>query len=346
MMPSPFGPPQRHGPGQSPIRGCRLNITDLVTQHAIRRPDHPAIEDGGRVVAYAELDARVDDAAANLQALGIAPGDVVGVMLADSADHLVVLLALARVGAGMAAIDGALPAAERRRATQQVDLAAVITGPGVPAPGDGRGIAIDIICRPAAAPFRRPLLSDDHPLMVVQTSGTTGAPKTFFWGHDRMWVQTPRLERCFGLSGQDRHLALVRLAFFWERKLCWVLFCLGATIVLNRAVTLVDLVARVRDDRITMLALTPSHLSFLLDHPADHEPLLPTVNAMIVGSAPLTHERRLLVRRRLTPNFYEQLGTNECGPLIVGTTADQDARPEAIGRVVDGVEAQVLGEDG
>ena len=323
-----------------------MNLTDLVTQHARARPDHPAIEDGDRVVTYAELDARIDDAAANLQSLGIAPGDVVGVMLADSAEHLIVLLALARAGAVMVAIDGALPAAERRRATQQVDLAAVIADPGVPPPGDGRVVPLDLICRPAAASFQRPLLSDDHPLMIVQTSGTTGAPKTFYWGHDRMRAQTPRLERCFGLTGRDRHLVLVRLCFFWERKLCWVLFCLGATIVLNRAATLVDLVARIRDDRITMLALTPSHLSFLLDHPADHEPLLPTVSAMIVGSAPLTHERRLLVRRRLTPNFYEQLGTNEAGPLIVGTPADQDARPEAIGRVVDGVEAQVLGEDG
>jgi acyl-coenzyme A synthetase/AMP-(fatty) acid ligase len=95
-----------------------------------------------------------------------------------------------------------------------------------------------------------------------------------------------------------------------------------------------------------MLALTPAHLTFLLDHPADQEPLFPSVRAMVVGSAPLTHERRLLVRRRLTPNFYEQLGTNEAGPLIVSGPADQDARPQAIGRVVDGVEAQVLGEDG
>src|SRR5439155_5741211 len=99
MMPSPFGPLQRRGAGPSPIRGSRLNITDLVTQHARMRPDHPAIEDGGRVVTYAELDTRVDDAAANLQSLGIAPGDIVGVMLADSAEHLIVLLALARAGA-------------------------------------------------------------------------------------------------------------------------------------------------------------------------------------------------------------------------------------------------------
>jgi hypothetical protein len=46
MMPSP----QRYGFCQSPIRGSRLNITDLVTQHARTRPDHPAIEGGGRVV--------------------------------------------------------------------------------------------------------------------------------------------------------------------------------------------------------------------------------------------------------------------------------------------------------
>src|SRR5207237_902487 len=141
---------------------------------------------------------------------------------------------------------GPLPPAERRRATQQADLVAVITDPGVPPPGDGRAIAVDMICRPAIASFQKPRMSDDHPLMIVQTSGTTGTPKTFYWGHDRMRVQAPRLELCFGLTGQDRHLALVKLAFFWERKLCLVLFCLGATIVVNRAETLTDLVARIR----------------------------------------------------------------------------------------------------
>ena len=81
-----------------------MNISHSISEHALARPDHPAIEDGDRVITYAELDRRVDGAAANLYAAGITPGDVVGVMLPDSAEYLITLLALARAGAVIMAI--------------------------------------------------------------------------------------------------------------------------------------------------------------------------------------------------------------------------------------------------
>src|SRR5215813_10782327 len=96
----------------------RLNITDILAEHAVRQPDHPAIEDGGSIVTYAELDRLVDTASANLRADGLVAGDIVGVMLPDSAEHLILLLALARLGAVMVAIDGRLPAPERRKAAE------------------------------------------------------------------------------------------------------------------------------------------------------------------------------------------------------------------------------------
>jgi len=182
--------------------------------------------------------------------------------------------------------------------------------------------------------------------MIVQSSGTTGAPKTFLWSHAQMRLQAPRHQKCLGLTWQDRYLAVVRMSFFWGREVCLVHFCLGATIIVNRASSLEDLVTSVGADRITSLALTPTHLASLLNYPTDKNPLFQSVQAMFVGSAPLTHQKRILVRQRLTPNFYEQLGTNEAGLLVMGTPADQDAKPDAIGRVVDGVEAKVVGTDG
>ena len=131
-------------------------------------------------------------------------------------------------------------------------------------------------------------------------------------------MQAPRHQRCLGLTWQDRYLAVVKMSFFWEREICLVMLCLGATIVVNRARTLAELVAHIRTGRITTLALTPAHLAALLDHPADTEPLLPTVRAMVVGSAPLTHERRLQVRRKLTPNvIVSDIALPDDGLLLV-----------------------------
>ena len=76
-----------------------MNIADILIEHARDRAGHPAIEDGDRIVTFGELDDLVDTAAANLQAAGVEPGNIVAVLLDDSADHLIILCALARVGA-------------------------------------------------------------------------------------------------------------------------------------------------------------------------------------------------------------------------------------------------------
>ena len=63
---------------------------------------------------------------------------------------------------------------------------------------------------------------------------------------------------------------------------------------------------------------------------------------MVVGSAPVTSEQRLLARERLAANLIEVLGSNEAGHLASAHPADQDAYPEAVGRVAEGVDAEIV----
>ncbi len=323
-----------------------MNIADALRDHARDRPHHPAIEDGDRVITYAELDALVDAAAANLQAAGIAPGDVVGMTLPDSAEHLIMFCAAARAGAVMLAIDNALPLAEKQRLVANANPRALIATAGSQTIGDLPVLPVGKICGPATSAFERPVLEADHPLIIAQSSGTTGVPKSFLWSHAQMHEQARRHQRFLGLSWQDRYLAVIRMSFVWERKTCLILFCLGATIVVNHSRSMEDLVMRVAAGRITVLILTPAHLTHILGYPSDQAPLFPSLRVMLVGGAPLAHQDRILAKERLTPNFYEQLGTNETGFMILSTPADQDAHPDAVGRVIEGIEAQVLDADG
>ena len=103
-----------------------MNITDILTAHARTRPDYPAIEDGERIVTYAEIDAAVSDAACNLQAAGIGAGDIVAVMLPDSADHLVILCALARAGAVIFSLNPSLSKVVMGRSLNSVPVKAVV----------------------------------------------------------------------------------------------------------------------------------------------------------------------------------------------------------------------------
>ncbi len=71
-----------------------MNITEPFAHHARAAPDKAAIVHGERTITYRELDPLVSRAGAWLYSLGLAPGDVVGVALKDSPEHLVLLAGL------------------------------------------------------------------------------------------------------------------------------------------------------------------------------------------------------------------------------------------------------------
>lgn len=322
-----------------------MNIADILTEHARNRAGHPAIEDDARVVTYGELDGLVETAAANLQAAGIEPGDIVAVLLEDSADHLIILCALARIGAVIFSLNSNASTAELEKSFASVAVKAVITA-GPRLPGGGLiWLRAQDICQPVAQPFGGGSAGDGDSVMFIQSSGTTGAPKSFLRSHADVVAWIERYARGHGWRADERCLSLTRMSFNVGRNISLGMLRLGATVIVNRSRSYDELVALIRDKRVSYLKLTPSHLIPLLDYAADKAPLFPGLRAMVVGSAPTTHAQRLLARERLTPNCYEQLGSNEAGLLALALPADQDAYPDAVGRIVEGVEAQIVDDE-
>jgi len=322
-----------------------MNIAEILTEHARNRAGHPAIEDGDRVVTYGELEGLVDAAAANLQAAGIRSGDIVAVLLDDSADHLIILCALARVGAVIFSLNSNASKVEIEKSLASVAVKTVITPGGRLSGDDMAWLRVKDICQPAAQPFDGKSAGDDDPVMLIQSSGTTGAPKSFVRSHADAVAWIERYARGHGWSADERCLSLTRMSFNVGRNISLGMLRLGATVVVNRSRSHVELAALVRDKRISYLKLTPSHLIPLLDYAAGKAPLFPGLRAMVVGSAPTSHAQRLLARERLTANCFEQLGSNEAGLLALALPADQDAYPDAVGRIVEGVEAQIVDDD-
>ena len=92
-----------------------MNLAEMISHQARRRPGHPAIVAGDEVVAYGELDPLVRGGAAWLMDHGAQPGDVVGLALPDSANHLILHYAVARMGGIILPIDWRWTADEKRR---------------------------------------------------------------------------------------------------------------------------------------------------------------------------------------------------------------------------------------
>jgi acyl-coenzyme A synthetase/AMP-(fatty) acid ligase len=326
-----------------------MNISDALDRSARDRPLRPAIEDGDRIVAYAELATMARTAATALLASGIASGDMVAVALPDSAEHVAVLYALARLGAASLSIDRHLPEPEMLRATAGLAIKAAIVANERDAIAGLRAIAAGTLFAAARAVDPAPTASGgsdaDEALMLIQSSGTTGAPKRLLLTHRQMAARNRRLIAAMQLGPADRYFQTVSLSFLSGRRRCMSMIAVGGTVVLNHAQSIDRLLACLSELSITYTALTPAHLRPLLDCITGSSPFCPGLRAT-VSTAPVSNEERLLARRRLTPHIFESYGTNELGDLTLASPADQDRRPRSIGRALDGIRAEVVDDEG
>jgi len=321
-----------------------MNIAEIIDRHANDRPGHPAIEDGDRAISFADLAQRLCAAAARLQGCGVGFGDRVGVMLPDSAEHLIVLHALLMAGAPFVTIDPALPAIARDRIVSRLGLKAVIGSATADRTASVAVLSVDEICQATEGGrrFQPPEIDGDHPAMIIQSSGTMGEPKCFIRTHAGHLESMRRYARYEGWGPEDRSLTIIGIGFQAGRNAYLGLLRLGATVVVSQARSIDALIGEMDRERITLARLTPTHLQMFLDRAGGEGYRFPLLNVMAVGTAPITREQRRLARQRLTPNLIEWFGCNEAGLMAIATPADQDTCPDAAGRVVDEVEAQVV----
>lgn len=328
-----------------------MNIADAVHAHAKARPDQTAIEDGKRAITYAEFAVMVDRAATKLRERGIEAGDIIVVALPDTAEHIAVLFGLAKIGAISYSLDENLPDIEQSKSLRGLKpKAAILRDAGrrfvdlVPIP---LGAFFETASGAAPpAPATEPEAFDGGaPLMVIQSSGTTGAPKRLLLSHDQIVGRNSRLIATLQLGPSDRFLQVLHLRFFLGREGAIVTITVGGTIVLYHGGGAEDYLRYFSERRITYVTLTPFHLRSVLSCVRSETPLWPTLRIQW-SSAPLSPDERSQARRRLTPNLYETYGTNEAGDFTLTTPRDFELYPDSNGPLIEAIEAQIVDEHG
>ena len=328
-----------------------MNIADILQQHAFERPNHSAIEDGERLISYGELARCVNNFATVLYDAGVRAGDVVCVMLPDSADHIVLLYALAKLGAIHYALDFQMPNGERQRAVQGINIKLLIARRDT-APIAGLTVLYprQIIARTkrlavdAVAPESPPQFDDSQTMTIVKSSGTTGAAKQVYLSHAQIMSRLKTDAAYRDLNQNDRFLSIVHLSFLDGSRRVMTMHRLGGSVVINHSPPGPALRDYILARKITSTFLAPGHLLPLLNCSKDETAMLAALK-INVESAPLSHRARLAARRQLTPHFLETYGTVETSLLTRATPSDQDAEPDSVGRVIDGIEAQIVDGD-
>lgn len=260
----------------------------LATLPGALRPVPPGtrlLTDERGHVGPEDFEALVVQCSQWLRAQGIGPGDRVGVWLVNRIEWLVLLLALARTGATLVAINTRYRAAEvggllertsARLLVMQddfrgIDFAAVlagIDGDRLPAlervalvgaaqsrPGTLLGrptVALELDARAAAAPTPRDDSDPDAVAILYATSGTTRQPKLVMHTQRSLAVHACHVARAHGLDADGAGLVgALPLCGTFGLTACLAALAGGAPIVLMEAVDASRIATLLREQGLT-----------------------------------------------------------------------------------------------
>jgi acyl-CoA synthetase (AMP-forming)/AMP-acid ligase II len=320
------------------------NLAAVHDDFARSRPLAEALIDGAARLTHAELADAIARTATHLRALQVGAGTLVGVALGDHATHVVVMLALARVGAVMLPLDHRWTAGERERVAGHFGAALVLIEAGQPVAGMPN-VAVDAAWASAvgqATPDNEIAPGGDAPLLVSLSSGTTGRPKGPRITHAQFLARFRTHWIDFGFVAQDCYVCATPLYFGAGRTFVWSTLYVGGKVVL--APPPFDppaLLHALAHEAATTLFLVPTQLRRLLAEHAN-APSLRQLRLLFSSGAPLTRDERRAIRSHLNPHFCEYYASTEGGGVTRLAPDDIDGHSDTVGRAIHGVEVQIV----
>lgn len=330
-----------------PKQACLHHLFEAQVE---KTPDSVAITFNQQSLSYEELNNRANQMAQHLQSLGVNTGDYVGICMARSADMVVSLLGILKVGATYLPLDPAFPVDRLLYMVADSQAAVLLTETGLlpafvenlPSPGPqvvyfdqvevmkGATIAENVVTN----------VTSNDLAYVIYTSGSTGQPKGVQLPHRAVVNFLLAMQAKPGLTADDKLVAVTTLSFDISVLEIFLPLITGAQIILADFQTAHDgarLAQLLVDSKATVMQATPATWRMLL---AVNWPGNPQLK-VLCGGEPLPPD--------LAESLLACVGSlwNMYGPTetTVWSTIYQVTNSQArilIGRPIDNTEIYIL----
>ncbi|MFF8618459.1 amino acid adenylation domain-containing protein [Streptomyces sp. NPDC015350] len=263
----------------------------MFEKQAQRSPNGIAVCAAGEELSYTRLNARANQLARQMMALGVGPERMVAIALPRSVDYVVTMLAVLKAGGAYVPVDPEHPA-ERLRfvlkgAAPTLVVSTTSVAPGLPS-SDAAHLLLDAprtaedLARFAPADVtdaeRRSPLSLRNTAYVIYTSGSTGRPKGVMIEHSSLACYAARARDEYG---DDAEQSLVPSPLTFDLTLT----ALFTPLVSGGCVHLMDTQDPASHTRRpTFLKATPSQFAYLTTLSEETAPS----RRLILGGEPLT----------------------------------------------------------
>ncbi len=349
-----------------------MNVAQTLKDSAARAPEQVAVRLGEQTVTYAELDRRVDAAAALLQGSAVQPGQRVALMMGNRITFVVACYAAWRIGAVVVPVNTSLTSSEVAheladcRATAMVigqpyldtltalrgtlpDLTHVFVADSSTTPEDAAGLTS---WRAAVADHdgQSPVAADTDGAdlaLLAYTSGTSGSPKGAMLTHGQLLANQSQLATS-AMAVEPTDVVLLALPLFHIYALN---VGMGPTLAGGGTVELVERfepassLQLIADRRVTVIIGAPPMYVAWLNTPGAEDVDLSSVRLATSGAAPLPGKVLQRCAVDLGLDVREGYGLTEAAPVVTTTAGLPDPVPGSVGRALEGVEIRIV-DDG
>lgn len=345
-----------------------MNVGHLIARGALYFPDQIAFVIDGQPISYRDLNRRINKLANALLSLGLKKGDRVGLLFHNSLAYLESHLALYKAGLIWVRLNARLTPPEIKGMLEDSGALALIHGPEFVETAEKVSKGLHWVIQEATAPgiaYEDFLQkgSEQEPEMEVllddlsdlwYTSGTTGAPKGIMLTHRNVLTCTQFLladvydiihEDKFLTAGALSHAGSVRILPFIIR---------GATCYLHSHFDPVRTFEEIETSKITDLAIVPTMLIALLDHPERPHFKLSSLKRITYAGSPTPVERIKEALEIFGPVLDQSYGQAESIITITHLSRQEhivnddpacERRLASAGREYPGVQVRIVDDD-
>jgi O-succinylbenzoic acid--CoA ligase len=334
-------------------------MNDPLTHRAGVTPEATALIDADTDERWsvADLDAAVERVAGRLAALGVRPGDRLGVCLPTRPACVHVIHAALRLGAVVVPLGPTLAPPELTARLERADVTAVVCGEPTEAavvasdtaapvvsvddPETDRAVALGSRAPDAVVPHDWPL---DATAVIPFTSGTTGAPKGVRLTLRNLLASAVASVFRLGLHRGDVWHVALPLHHVGGFSPVFRMPLYGMTVVLRESFDAAAVAADLECYGVTATSLVPTTLDRLLD--ATSGDLAPSLRTVLLGGASATESLLDRCVERSVP-VYPTYGMTEAASQIATATPEAArANPGTVGRPLFWTDLSVRDDDG
>jgi long-chain acyl-CoA synthetase len=305
-----------------------MNLASLLARAAVRHASRTALFVDDGTISYEELESRATEAAAGLQAQGVARGDRVALLFPNGADYVASLFGVWRLGAVAVPLNVLLapPEIEARIALSGAKLLLTET---LHAPGAPELVECE----------------SGEPAAILFTSGTSGAPKGAVLTHGSLAAAAASVAQALCLGPEDVVLGAAPFSHVLGLSTGIVAtLSRGGAVAVERRFDAERTLARMVETGTTILLGVPT-MCIALCEAARSASELPPIRIAHVGGAAVPVEVGRAFESTFGADLYEGYGLTEMSGIATTYVDGQPRKPGSVGKPLGSTKVQIADAD-